>query len=137
MNIKNDQFITKLLNSFPASWDPVITPIYSEKDLSTIIMNLMTHAEHLSIHEAKSKPKNSAAVDTVKALEATIPTLQTEMKLFKYNHGSPSGSTNLSKAHLKCSNCGKVGHLMDDCFQQGGGKAGQYPHWIGGKENAL
>ena len=72
-------------------------------------------------------------MDTVKALEATILTLQTEIKLFKYNHGGPSGSTNPSKAHLKCSNCGKVGHLMGDCFQQGGGKAGKYPHWWKGK----
>ena len=46
VNIKNDWFITKLLDSFPTSWDPVITPMYSEKDLSTIIMNLMTLAEY-------------------------------------------------------------------------------------------
>jgi hypothetical protein len=134
-NIKNDRFITKLLDSFPPSWDPVITPMYSEKDLSTVIMNLTTHAERLSIREAKSRPENSTAVDTVKALEATVLALQTEMKSFKYNRSGPGGSTNPSKAHLRCSNsnCGKVGHLVEDCFQQGGGKAGQYPHWWKGK----
>lgn len=40
---------------------------------------------------------------------------------------------NPNKAHLKCSNCRKVGHIIDDCFQQGGGKVGQYPHWWKGK----
>ena len=134
-NIKNDRFITKLLNSFPPSWDPVITPMYSEKDLSTVIMNLTTYAERLSIREAKSRSENSTAVDHVKALEATVLALQTEMKSFKYNRSGSGGSTNPSKAHLRCSNsnCGKVGHLVEDCFQQGGGKAGQYPQWWKGK----
>jgi hypothetical protein len=55
-NIKNDRFITKLLDSFPPSWDPVITPMYSEKDLSTVIMNLTTHAERLSIVMGRGNP---------------------------------------------------------------------------------
>ncbi len=30
---------------------------------------------------------------------------------------------------------GKTGHLIADCFQSGGGKAGQYPHWWKGKRS--
>jgi gag-polypeptide of LTR copia-type len=47
-DIKDSQFITKLLDSFPESWNAVITPMYSKTNLSTVIMNLMTHAERLS-----------------------------------------------------------------------------------------
>jgi hypothetical protein len=44
-DIKDSWFITKLLNSFLESWDAVITPMYSKTNLSTVIMNLTTHAE--------------------------------------------------------------------------------------------
>jgi hypothetical protein len=129
-DIKDPRFITKLLDSFPESWDAVITPMYSEMNLSTVIMNLTTHAERLAIRDAKTKP--AQPVDTVKALETTILALQAEMKTLKSNRGTP----NPNKAHLKCTNtanCGKTGHLIDDCFQPGGGKAGQYPPWWKGK----
>ena len=131
-DIQDSRFITKLLDSFPESWDAVITPMYSETNLSTVIMNLTTHAERLAIRDARTKPELS--LDTVKALETTIMALQAEMKTLKSNPNR--GTANPNKAHLKCSNtvyCGKTGHLIEDCFQQGGGKAGQYPPWWKGK----
>ena len=129
-DIKDPHFITKLLNSFPESWDSIITPMYSEKDLSNVIMNLTTHAECLAIHDAKYKPEH--CVNTVKALETTIMALQAELKAFK---SKCSGTLNPNKAHLKRINtqCGKTGHLIKDCFPPGGGKAGQYPPWWKGK----
>lgn len=107
--ISDSCFITKLLNSFPESWDPVITPMYGEKDLSKVLMNLTTHAEQLSIHLGHTGKK--------------------QLK------GSRGGTMNPDKQHLKCSNqsCGKFGHLIADCFQTGGEKARQYPHWWKGK----
>jgi len=47
---------------------------------------------------------------------------------------SRRGSPNPNKANLVCenkANCGKTGHLIEDCFQLGGGKQGQYPWWKG------
>ncbi|GAW08486.1 retrovirus-related pol polyprotein from transposon tnt 1-94 [Lentinula edodes] len=35
----------------------------------------------------------------------------------------------------KCDNCGRVGHLKDECFRKGGGKEGQYPSWWRGKRD--
>ena len=136
-NIDNQRFITKLLDSFPESWDPVINNMYNEKDLNTVIMNLTTHAERLTIREGKTKDENSppVTVDIVKALEATILALQAEMRSFKPYNQRERGTTNPNKAHLICSNslCRKIGHLIEDCFGQGGGKAGQYPPWYKGK----
>ena len=35
------------------------------------------------------------------------------------------------KSQLICTNpvCGRIGHLIKDCFKPGGGKEGQYPDW--------
>ncbi|KAE9392884.1 hypothetical protein BT96DRAFT_999927 [Gymnopus androsaceus JB14] len=35
----------------------------------------------------------------------------------------------------KCHNCGRTGHIKDDCFRKGGGKEGQYPAWWRGKKD--
>jgi len=51
--ISDLRFITKLLNSFPESWDPVITPMCGEKDLSKVLINLTTHAERLLIRSGR------------------------------------------------------------------------------------
>ncbi|KAF9259277.1 hypothetical protein L218DRAFT_1003935 [Marasmius fiardii PR-910] len=34
-----------------------------------------------------------------------------------------------TKATLKCSNCTRVGHSVENCFHPGGGKEGQFPEW--------
>jgi hypothetical protein len=39
------------------------------------------------------------------------------------------------KSDVKCSNCGRTGHLAADCFRKGGGKEGQYPSWWKGKKD--
>jgi hypothetical protein len=93
--------------------------MYSKTNLSIVIMNLMTHAKRLFIHNSKNKMEHS--VNTVKMA------LQAEIKMLKSNCNTP----NLNKAHLKCTNtqCEKTGHIIDDCFQPGGEKTGQYPPW--------
>jgi len=106
--------------------------MYGEKELSKVLINLTTHAERLSIRSGHNGKKQIGGAESVRALEATVTALQAEIKLFKGPHG---GTINPDKQHLKCSNqsCRKVGHLIADCFQAGGGKAGQYPHWWKGK----
>ncbi|KIN94647.1 hypothetical protein M404DRAFT_167659, partial [Pisolithus tinctorius Marx 270] len=32
-----------------------------------------------------------------------------------------------------CENCGKKGHMKDQCWEEGGGKAGQAPKWFQNK----
>jgi hypothetical protein len=71
--------------------------------------------------------------DTVKALEASVLALQAEIKTLQSEHRT---LINLNKSNLVCknkANCGKTGHLIEDCFQLSGGKQGQYPAWWRGK----
>lgn len=132
-DITDERFITKLLDSFPESWDAVISNLYEKKDLSEVIMKLTTHGERLANRLAENS-RPGAAIDSVKALETTVLALQAEL----CNLRRPGGSSNPNKSHLICSNtsCGKTGHLIEDCFQIGGGKQGQYPTWWKGKRNA-
>ena len=113
--------------------NPVITPMYGEPNLNKVIRNSTTHAEQLAIREGKTSSKKARS-DAVRALETTVLALQAELRSFRKESGS-GGTSNPDKAHLQCSNtlCGKKGHLIADCFQTGGGKAGQYPHWWKGK----
>lgn len=90
----------------------------------------------MSICEGRNGKKQAGGASSVRALEATVVALQAEIKSFKSpnsHHGG--GTTNPDKQHLKCSNssCGKISHLITDCFQTGGGKAGEYLHWWKGK----
>ncbi|THU89996.1 hypothetical protein K435DRAFT_864753 [Dendrothele bispora CBS 962.96] len=53
---------------------------------------------------------------------------------------SSGGVTGIDDGHLasammttrtiiRCSNCQRIGHLIQDCFREGGGKEGQYRQW--------
>ncbi|EDQ98952.1 uncharacterized protein LACBIDRAFT_335517 [Laccaria bicolor S238N-H82] len=130
--ITDIRFITKLLDSFPKFWDPIILNLYDKEDLSEVIMKLTSHGECLANRASETTKTTNHAFDSVKALEATVHTLQAEVKTLRTR---PGGSSNPNKSHLVCSNpsCRKTGHLIPDCFQMGGGKQGQYPPWWKGK----
>ncbi|KAJ3718908.1 hypothetical protein C8R42DRAFT_541664, partial [Lentinula raphanica] len=38
------------------------------------------------------------------------------------------------KSDKECTNCGRKGHVKEDCYRKGGGKEGQYPSWWRGKK---
>jgi hypothetical protein len=60
-------------------------------------------------------------------LQAEIKTLQSDCR----NLG------NLNKSNLVCknkANCRRTEHSIEDCFQLGGGKQGQYSAWWRGKQ---
>ncbi len=88
--INDSRFITKLLDSFPDSWDPVITPMYGESDLNKVVMNLTTHAD-VGNREGKNFLKEGypAPADAVRALRTTVLALQAEIKSFR--NGNHSG----------------------------------------------
>ncbi len=49
--IKEETFITILLDSFPESWDPVVSILHGEKDLMVVIARLSAHGERLAGEE--------------------------------------------------------------------------------------
>jgi hypothetical protein len=128
-SINDTRFKTKLIDSFPQSWDLICSVCYNMKTLAEVISALTSHGERIGQNNP-TPPSN----DTVKALEASILALQAKIKML-CGGSKPSHMPNLNKSHLVCENkvCGKTGHLIGDCFQVGGGKEGQYPSWWKGK----
>ncbi|KAJ3818456.1 hypothetical protein F5880DRAFT_1462481, partial [Lentinula raphanica] len=41
-----------------------------------------------------------------------------------------------SLSDKECSNCGRKGHIREECYRKGGGKEGQYPSWWRGKKES-
>ncbi|ESK80654.1 hypothetical protein Moror_15512 [Moniliophthora roreri MCA 2997] len=75
----------------------------------------------------------------VTALHAQIKELKEANVTLTANAGSAAINKQCKGPHnsdLKCLNakCGKVRHLIEDCFEEGGGKQGQYPDWWKGKK---
>ena len=128
-NYNDARFKTKLVDSFPESWDAICSICYNMTTLSEVIAMLTSHGERVS----RTKNHSVSSVDTVKALEASVLALQAEVKTLRSNQKPAS---NPNKANIVCentTNCGKTGHSIRDCFQLGGGKQGQYPSWWKGK----
>ncbi|KAG9221993.1 hypothetical protein CCMSSC00406_0009201 [Pleurotus cornucopiae] len=65
-----------------------------------------------------------ASTSTIQALQAEIARLKSGNKKKKED-----------KSDKSCTNCKKRGHLAEDCFRDGGGKAGQWPDWWRGKHD--
>lgn len=68
--------------------------------------------------------ENTAIVEGNAALLAKIEELEKRVALL-----GKGGS------EKKCFNCGRTGHIKDDCFRKGGGKEGQYPAWWRGQKD--
>jgi hypothetical protein len=120
------RFKTKLIDSFPESWDAIVLICYNMMSLSEVILTLTSHGERV-LH---NKHPNQS-MDTVKALEVSVLALQAEIKMLRSS--SRSGNPNKSSLICENKNCGKAGHLAGDCFQIGGGKEVMYPPWWKGK----
>ncbi|KNZ80731.1 hypothetical protein J132_04707 [Termitomyces sp. J132] len=115
------QFIVKLLDSFPESLDPIVSTTYGETDLIKVVLTLTMHGKWIANRSGSNSGMHSTATaDTVKALEATIHVLQAQV------NGLSRKQPNSDK---KCSNCNWTGHVVSDCFWEGGRKQGQYPSW--------
>lgn len=103
-NITNEQFIVKLLNLFPESWDPITSMLYGETDLIRVIQTLTTYSEHIVNRSNQSGigvPMMSN--NTIKALEAMIQALHAQV-----NGLSKRRSSNSDK---KCLNCKRTNHI--------------------------
>ncbi|KAJ7068967.1 hypothetical protein B0H15DRAFT_793929 [Mycena belliarum] len=77
-------------------------------------------------------------LDTLKGSGAVIAHCQrhyARITTTKSDISSPSagGVQALANTVIRCTNCKKSGHVTSNCFQPGGGKAGQYPDWYKGK----
>jgi hypothetical protein len=75
-NYDDTRFKTKLIDSFPESWDAICSICYNMTKLSNVISTLTSHGERV----LRTRGTVSHQTDTVKALEASVLALQAEIK---------------------------------------------------------
>ena len=73
-NFNDARFKTKLIDSFPESWDAICSICYNMTSLSEVIATLTSHGEHIL------RKTSTSSSDTIKALEASVLALQAEIK---------------------------------------------------------
>uniref|UniRef100_A0A0W0EZX5 Putative retrovirus-related pol polyprotein n=1 Tax=Moniliophthora roreri TaxID=221103 RepID=A0A0W0EZX5_MONRR len=135
--VTNGLSIMVFVDSFPATlkWIPATSSLLSENNLRVTAARLQEHYRLIMKDKPNQHPSKVSALHTrIKELEEANAALTAH---------ATSASTSTSKqckrlrnSDLKCSNtkCGKVGHIIDDCFKEGGGKQSQYPDWWKGKK---
>jgi transposase InsO family protein len=113
VKIEDQDFLDILMSSLPESWDS-FTMTYMTAN-TTGIKKITSH-DFISVIYEEIRRRNTRASASDTALKA-------------YSNSRPSQGThrNAENASKKCSNCGKMGHVVQDCWAKGGGKEGQGP----------
>ncbi|KIK12843.1 hypothetical protein PISMIDRAFT_18446, partial [Pisolithus microcarpus 441] len=111
-SISDDNFTAIILSSLPTSYDSNIAAMTSsalvtQKDLSPDFITKIISDEY-DRRQTRSKRGNNGNSDDV-----------------AYSAKDLKSSA--------CENCGKKGHTKDQCWKEGGRKAGQVPKWFKGK----
>ncbi len=132
--INSDNFATILIDSFPESWDPVISTLHGEKDIIKIVARLSAHGDRVA--GRGSHPTNSTSTDLLnQALHASITALAQQIQSLNTTNRCEQRPSN-GKSHEANENCKGIGHTIEECWKIGGGKQGQYPPWWKGKCDA-
>jgi len=113
---------------------PMVVPIgmMGQGHDSTIIKDSMSE---LVIMESRPTKVDGTAATSGNKQYAYVPMemLQEMMKgnqvnsIQAQNYTIPGQDPNSRKQRPKCSNCGRDGHVKENCFAPGGGKEGQWP----------
>lgn len=112
-SIGDEDFTAIILSSLPTSYDSNIaamtsSALVSQKDLeSDFIMKIL-----LDEYDRRK----------IRSKKTTLGTTEDAAYSAK------------DKKLTTCENCGKKGHAKDQCWQEGGGRAGKAPKWFKGKK---
>ena len=110
--IPDHDFVLLLITSLPESWDSFTTSYFGSKvDSKAAIITSLELVELLVSEDSRHRAK---ATDNEVANNATHSR--------KFNKKGKKGSNGPA-----CSNCGRSGHTIQDCWAKGGGKEGQGP----------
>ncbi|PBK91306.1 hypothetical protein ARMGADRAFT_898328, partial [Armillaria gallica] len=132
--IKSEIFATILIDSFPESWDPVISTLHGEKDIIKIIVRLSTHSDRVA--GRGGRPTSSTSTDlSNQAMHTSITALAQQIQGLNTTYRRDQKPSN-GKSHEANDHCKGIGHTIEECWKVGGGKQGQYPPWWKGKRDA-
>ncbi|PBK95095.1 hypothetical protein ARMGADRAFT_1077853 [Armillaria gallica] len=130
--IDDTSFKTTLLDSFPETWDSVVSTLYAEKNLMVVIAHLIAHGKRVVGWNTINDP-SSTQESTVQALQALIQALTLHVQNLSSRKNTAPRS---DRSHTANNHCKGIGHTLDECWKVGGGKQGQYLPWWKGKWDA-
>ena len=122
MSLGADEFGIIILGSTPPSYQTFLASVTAAAsaagkilDPDDLVRMIVSEADHHAIDECGDK-----------AAESALMAGHTKKGAHK-GKSKGSASTSGSKSTEECDNCHKPGHTKPECFQEGGGKAGQWP----------
>ncbi|KAF9492574.1 hypothetical protein BDN71DRAFT_1509362 [Pleurotus eryngii] len=123
----DEDFCATIVNSLPGlEFDMMLQAFASIKVLADLIQQIELYYSHVEgrVMKVTTKLQQLLQADSnsiIQVLQARIAQLEASGK--KKND------------EKTCTNCKKKGHVKEDCFRPGGGKAGQWPNWWQGKHD--
>src|ERR1700722_7392998 len=118
MTLSADELGIIILGSTPPSYRTFLSSVTTAVtaagrtlDPDNLVRMIVSEAEHRAIDERGDKAAESALM----AGRA------------KKGNSKNKGKGTASTSGSKCDNCGRTGHTTPECYQEGGGKAGQWP----------
>ncbi len=108
MGINDQSFKTTLLDSFPKSWDSVVSTLYAETNLTVVIAHLITHGKQVVRQNNINNPL-STQESTIQALQASIQVLTLQVQSLSSKRTTAPRS---DKSHPANDNCKGLGHTL-------------------------
>jgi hypothetical protein len=118
-NIDNKSFRMIILQSLPQFWDSIVSTLYTTQTSHEAISHLMTHWARINRDHVLNPLSNTSALQALS------------------NNRSCDRLCN-QNSQLVCvnPNCNRHGHMIENCYWPGGGKAGQFPPGFGKRGGA-
>lgn len=134
-NINDKIFREIVITAFPTlAFDSIIQNITANESQYPTAASVI---QQITFQYSQVKHRPDAVVSGDKIAQAhTAMSSQAALLLrIEKLEGLAAKNARSGNSDKKCHNCGRTGHLKDDCFRKGGGKEGQYLTWWRGKKD--
>ncbi|PPQ82316.1 hypothetical protein CVT24_002271 [Panaeolus cyanescens] len=117
-SINDRDFRMIVIQSLPASWDHMVTTLYTSPTSADTIARLRMHWDRVNRQGIGRSSSSSTASATI---------------------ALPANTNTTARFQLRCtnSNCKRRGHTIENCYWRGGGKEGQFPPGFGKRGGGL
>ncbi|KAK0244466.1 hypothetical protein EDD85DRAFT_754476, partial [Armillaria nabsnona] len=117
VGINDKSFKTTLLDLFPEMWDPVVSTLYVEKNITVVIACLIAHGKQVVGRNSINGP-SSTQESTVQALQASIQALTLQVQSLSLKRNT---TPRTDKSYTANDNCKGLGHTLNKCWKLGEG----------------